>query len=58
MECHYEWYDATYDYYAYLNAHYYAYLHAHDYKKKNSFSNNFGNHFYQKNIHKRDFKNF
>jgi len=30
MECHYEWYDATHDYYAYLNAHYYAYLHAYD----------------------------
>jgi len=28
MECHYEWYDATHDYYVYLNAHYYAYLHA------------------------------
>ena len=28
MECHYEWYDATHDYYTYLNAHYYAYLYA------------------------------
>jgi len=34
MECHYEWYDATYYYYAYLNAHYYAYLNAHCCKEK------------------------
>jgi len=40
MECHYEWYDATHDYYAYLNAHYYAYLNAH-YCKEKSFSNVF-----------------